>query len=263
MRHMKALGQADEARAIGREMQEEGRALGDVVTENLAAIRLSILDTEMEGDEMTAERTVHTQREALRVARCINDPLLLKNALTMTSRSLIDLAARVGPASERGRRLHQEALTLGLECHQMLSPHSRFLTVVELALFVSRKNLGHDKEAYAALKSAQQTALSQGMPSVLMSAFYFESREALKNGNYPYPALLHGALLDTKERLNFNKFDFRKAVTQFRSEIAQHLRNDQFETFVQLGRSTPPQILVASSLDNPPGFLLEDTTRSA
>lgn len=263
IRHLQDLGRLDEARKIGRDMEKDGRERGDKATINLAAIRLSLIETETEDSENHIEMSVQVQREALRAARCLDDPLLLKIALSMTARCLIDFGVSSGTDTETGKNLLEESLALGLECYKMLSPHSRFITTVELSLAMCYANLDQEKEAYQTLKSCQHSALSQGVPSVLMSGFYFESLAALKAGQFTYAALLQGAVLNIHERINFNRFDYTAGIQSLQTELLKGLDEELFERLAQLGRRTPHKDLVNANLDNPPAILREIDILSA
>ncbi len=235
------VGRLDEAQRVADDLKADAQSNGRSADALMGELYTAYI-CDSQGGIQTA---VNQHRDILKRARRLENPILLRRSLSLTSRSLVGYATVVLTLdSIESVEALSEAEALMRELIPMLSPYSRYIPMVELflaaALFGQRSNW----DALIYLKSSQRKALVYGTKAVLMHGFYQEARLSARIGNWKEAAKRFGAFLNLKESMNYSVTAVHNEVTALESQIREELGSERFDLLIREGRNTPHEILV-------------------
>ena len=249
------VGRAELVEKIGSEMQADAEANGFAKGIVSAKLILSYAAVQKE-DYFTV---LALSREALAKSREIPDRTILYRTLRLTSWLWMETALHeTETESETVRERLLLSELLARECLAILPASSSQLAFTHSTLSQILAHTQNETESYKSLKSAQRTAISQGMDVMLIFCHRTECLTAIAHEHFDYAALLFGAYLEIHERTGYHMAPNAQAESAYHLLLSR-LGQERYDLLTKIGRQIPPQKLAEFSLDNLPVFDLDGT----
>nr|WP_246385334.1 AAA family ATPase [Armatimonas rosea] len=235
------LGRNDEVARLATEMLTQAQARGLRRWESEARMNLGYVANQAG----RYEKARQIQREALELARTLDNPLVLVRALFLVNRATNPCGIMLLQSDpQRAAALLAEAEAVNQEALRLIGPHSRFHSILHMGLALSLFNQGRTAESYQHLKACQHWALKHGTLALLMYAFWYESSTELVSGSPERAALLYGAFCHLRERMGYSA-NLGVDEHALREHYLTLLDEETYECQLRLAHSLSLETLVA------------------
>lgn len=234
------LGRWEEIDALAERLEADARELGLLRWAVEARQHLAYTASQ----RFRHEEAVAHQREALALARTVDDRRTLVRALVSTNRVFNPRASQLAVSEpESAQALYREAEAASREALALELPHSRYQSNIHMGLYLAVVSQGRLQEAYTLLKKSQDYAWRLRAMALLMYSFYFEQQVERELGSFQRAALLFGAFLRLREQMGF-VHPGTEEERRWRELLQERLGSTLFEQQVQLAYQLSLEALV-------------------